>query len=72
MLLWQAELVAPSQWTRHWELLQWQTIQVCCDDLSHETFFFVFLDFVLHVLGPFFSKSKGQVISHVMCHVQVM
>jgi hypothetical protein len=46
-------------------------LQYCCDDLSHGTFF-VFLDFVLHVLCLSFPKSKGQVISHVMCHMQVM
>jgi hypothetical protein len=31
-----------------------------------------FLIFALHVLRLSFSKSKGQVISHMMCHVQVM
>jgi hypothetical protein len=37
-----------------------------CDDLSHGTF--IFLDFMLHVLWFSFSKSKDQVISHVMDH----
>jgi hypothetical protein len=43
-----------------------------CDDLSHGTFFFIFLDFRAACTWLSFSKSKGQVISHVMCHVQVM
>jgi hypothetical protein len=43
-----------------------------CNDLSHGTFFFVFLDFRAACTWQSFSKSKGQVISHVMCHVQVM
>jgi hypothetical protein len=56
--------------TQPWAMpIQDKSAGFVCDDLSHGTFFLDFLDFCITCT---FSKSKGQVISCVMCHMQVM
>jgi hypothetical protein len=54
-------------WLITWPLDLKKKQSTCCDGLSHGTFFVV-LDFLLYVLWHSFSKSKDQVISHVMDH----